>query len=110
MRFSSDGPSIPNELFEERDRGNVVFFCGAGVSFSAGMPSFLELCRHVIDELGVSPNAEVRVMLESHCDKTHLAARTPLDQIFNLLQQKYRRGEIDYQIKKDSHAKTRHFS
>ena len=100
MRFSSGGPRIPNELIEERDRGNVVFFCGAGVSFSAGMPSFLELCRHVIDELGVSPNAEARAMLQSHYDKTHPAARMPLDQIFNLLQQEYRRGEIDYHIKK----------
>ena len=32
MRFFADGPTIPDELLEQRDRGNVAFFCGAGVS------------------------------------------------------------------------------
>ena len=36
MRFLSDGLNIPDELLEERDKGNVVFLCGAGVSYPAG--------------------------------------------------------------------------
>lgn len=27
MRFFADGPNIPDELLEERDRGNVVLLC-----------------------------------------------------------------------------------
>ena len=51
MRFKADGPPIPDILLEERDAGNVVFLCGAGVSIPAGLPSFLDLTRHVIDEV-----------------------------------------------------------
>ena len=40
MRFRADGPAIPDILLDERDAGNVVFLCGAGVSMPAGMPSF----------------------------------------------------------------------
>ena len=45
MRFLPDGPNLPDELLEERDNGNVVFLCGAGVSRSAGMPDFLGLSK-----------------------------------------------------------------
>jgi hypothetical protein len=40
MRFAAQGPDIPADLLEARDRGEVVFFCGAGVSMPAGLPSF----------------------------------------------------------------------
>ncbi len=99
MRFLPEGPSIPDELIEERDRGHVVFFCGAGVSLSAGMPTFAGLCKHVIQELGAPSTAQSRILLAFHDDTTaHPAALPAFDQIFNVLQQEYRAGEIDYQI------------
>jgi len=52
MRFFADGPSIPDELLEDRDRGRVVFFCGAGISMPAGLPNFAELARRVMLKLG----------------------------------------------------------
>ena len=99
MRFIADGPSIPDRLLEERDRGNVVFFCGAGVSLSAGMPNFGGLCSHVIKSLGAPSAAQSRKMLELH-NRTDVnsAALPAFDQIFNMLQQEYARPEIDYQI------------
>jgi hypothetical protein len=38
MRFLAAGPDFPDELLEARDAGNVVFFCGAGISRPAGLP------------------------------------------------------------------------
>ena len=52
MRFLPSGLNIPDELLEERDKGNIVFLCGAGVSYPAGMPDFLELAKYVVEELG----------------------------------------------------------
>ena len=60
MRFLPAGPSIPDELLEERDNGNVVFLCGAGVSYPARMPDFLGLARYVVKELGTPENAPSR--------------------------------------------------
>lgn len=99
MRFLPEGPRIPDELIEERDRGNVVFLCGAGVSLSADMPTFAGLCKYVIQELGTPANAQSRIMLELHDGTTvHPAGLPAFDQIFNMLQQEYQAGEIDYQI------------
>ena len=57
MRFFADGPSIPEALLEDRDNGNVVFFCGAGISRPAGLPGFADLAEQVVQELGASNNA-----------------------------------------------------
>ena len=54
MRFVADGPSIPDALLEERDRGKVVFFCGAGISVPAGLPNFRNLTIRVMKALGYS--------------------------------------------------------
>ena len=51
MRFLPDGSNLPDELLEERDNGNVVFLCGAGVSRPAGMPDFPGLARDVVSGL-----------------------------------------------------------
>ena len=101
MRFLPEGPNIPDELLEERDNGNVVFLCGAGVSYPAGMPDFLGLARFVVEELGTPQNAPSRDMLSMWKDETIPAgARPSLDQIFNLLQQEYAAGDVDYLIAK----------
>ena len=96
MRFLPDGPNIPDELLEERDNGNVVFLCGAGVSRPAGMPDFPELARYVVQELGTPEGTPSRTMLSRWDDDKNV----PLDQIFNLLQQEYAAGEVDYLIAK----------
>ena len=89
MRFQADGPSIPSELLEARDRANVVFFCGAGVSRPAGLPSFPELARRVMKALGTGASAKSRTLLEQS------DGAQSLDHVFNLLQQEYRREEVD---------------
>ena len=64
MHFLADGPSIPVELLEQRDRGNVVFFCGAGVSRPAGLPSFSGLAKRVMVALGTGAGSKSRILLE----------------------------------------------
>jgi hypothetical protein len=36
----SKGPSIPQRLLHQHEEGNVVFFCGAGISRPAGLPGY----------------------------------------------------------------------
>lgn len=107
MRFLPNGLNIPDELLEARDKGNVVFLCGAGVSYPAGMPNFLELAKYVVKELGTPQDAPSRKML-SMWDNEDVpeGARPSLDQIFNLLQQEYTAGEIDYLIAKRLRTKS----
>ena len=69
MRFLPNGLNIPDELLEERDKGNVVFLCGAGVSYPAGMPDFLGLARYVVKELGTPQDAPSRRMLSMWDDE-----------------------------------------
>ena len=108
MRFFADGPNIPDELLEARNRGEVVFLCGAGVSYPAGMPDFLELAEYVVQELGTPPCAPSRELL-SIWDNSEIpeAARPSLDQIFNLLQLDYEVSEIEYLIAKRLRTKRR---
>jgi hypothetical protein len=98
MRFFADGPNIPEALLEDRDNGNVVFFCGAGVSRPAGLPGFAELAEQVVQELGAPPEAKVRAMLARA--KQEPDGAVPLDQIFSILQQEYRSANIDNIVSK----------
>jgi hypothetical protein len=45
-------PNIPLELIEAQELGNLVFFCGAGISYAAGLPGFAGLVNKVYDSLG----------------------------------------------------------
>ena len=93
MRFKADGPAIPDVLLEERDAGNVVFLCGAGVSIPAGMPNFLELAEQVTDELHAPQDSKIRKALEAHRSDEESAPtgwrRRSLDELFQMLYDEY---------------------
>jgi hypothetical protein len=38
MQFIAHGPDIPDALLQAHEEGCVVFFCGAGISYPAGLP------------------------------------------------------------------------
>ena len=95
MRFFADGPLIPDELLEERDNGNVVFFCGAGVSQPA-LPRFLGLAKQVVEKLGASGDSEARVLLD-RAEKDPEFGPT-LDQVFYWLQDRYGAGTIEDEV------------
>ena len=94
MRFRADGPAIPDILLEERDAGNVVFLCGAGVSIPAGLPGFVDLTRHVIDAVDPSQDSEVRLAFGPWIYKNATVPARPLDQIFQLLHREYGREQV----------------
>lgn len=53
MRFIENGPSIPDSLLVARDAGQVLIFCGAGVSMAeAQLPDFVRLAERVHASLG----------------------------------------------------------
>ncbi len=61
MRFFQNGPSIPDDLLNARDKGRVVFFCGAGVSRArAELSDFFELAEAVIRRLGVPADSAAK--------------------------------------------------
>ena len=43
MQFVKGGPDIPEQLLQAHEDGQVVFFCGAGISRPAGLPTFAGL-------------------------------------------------------------------
>lgn len=98
MRFLASGPNIPDQLLEARDAGNVVFFCGAGLS-SPALPGFSDLAKLVISEFGPPPNSEARNILEQLENKRiPPQPLPPLDQVFNLLHQDYGAAAVEHLV------------
>jgi hypothetical protein len=58
MRFLENSPDIPDELIRAVRDGEVMFLCGAGVSFGAGLPTFKALTEQVYAKLGEDLNYE----------------------------------------------------
>ena len=56
MQFVQDGPDVPDLLLQEHEEGNVVFFCGAGISYPAGLPGFKGLVDEVYATLNTTRN------------------------------------------------------
>ena len=97
MRFKVDGPAIPDILLEERDAGKVVFLCGAGVSIPAGLPGFVDLTGHVIDEVDPPQDSEIRQAFGPWIDRDSAVpggVRPGLDHLFQLLNREYGRDRI----------------
>ena len=47
MQFTTNGPYIPDALLQAHEEGRVVFFCGAGISYPAGLPGFKGLVEQI---------------------------------------------------------------
>ena len=71
MQFIKNGPDIPERLLQAHEDGRVVFFCGAGISYPAGLPGFRDLVDQIYTELGTSRNAiEERAYEKEQYDAT----------------------------------------
>lgn len=57
MQFITNGPDIPDALLQAHEDGRVVFFCGAGISYPAGLPDFKGLVDAIYRLLGTVPDA-----------------------------------------------------
>jgi NAD-dependent SIR2 family protein deacetylase len=95
MRFTATGPNIPNELIDAQKRGELLFFCGAGVSVPAGLPSFEKLTKNVAEKLYAldSDDNEIsKLLFNKEFDRTFTALKRIYGDIIsdsmNLLQNK----------------------
>lgn len=66
MQFVKNGPDVPEKLLQAHEEGRVVFFCGAGISFPAKLPSFAGLVWDLYKAVGVIPNAVQEQALKSN--------------------------------------------
>jgi hypothetical protein len=57
MQFVANGPDIPDELLQAHEEGRVVFFCGAGISYPAGLPDFKGLVEQIYKKTGTTRTA-----------------------------------------------------
>lgn len=69
MQFIPGGPDIPEDLLRAQEEGRLVFFCGAGISYPAGLPGFKGLVDRIYKHTG--------------------AVRTPIEE------EAYNRGNFD---------------
>ena len=99
MRFFENGPAIPDELLHARDKGRVVFFCGAGVSRAkAKLPDFFGLAKKVMKTLGVQADSSARKLLEEAHNieaQTGVAGVIAADRIFGLLERDFPLNSIE---------------
>ena len=60
MKFVLDkaAAEIPRELMEAQENDNLVLFCGAGISYPAGLPLFKGLVDDVYQELAAQPTEQ----------------------------------------------------
>ncbi|MFO0874130.1 MAG: anti-phage defense-associated sirtuin Dsr1 [Phycisphaerales bacterium] len=56
MQFITHGPDIPDALLQTHEEGRVVFFCGAGISYPAGLPGFEGLVEQIYQLNGTEPS------------------------------------------------------
>ncbi len=96
MRFVENGPSIPDQLLRSRDEGQVVFFCGAGVSRArAKLHDFPGLANAVADHLGSARSSPARQLLAAALNQKRIhgiGSLLPTDRVFSLLEREF---EVD---------------
>ncbi len=50
--FVRDGPELPYPVLQAHEEEQLVFFCGAGISYYTGLPGFKDLVRQTCKETG----------------------------------------------------------
>jgi hypothetical protein len=64
MQFIINGPDIPDALLQAHEEGRVVFFCGAGISYPAGLPGFKGLVEQIYRLTGTTLSEIEREVFE----------------------------------------------
>ncbi len=84
MQFIPSGPEIPEQLLQAHEEGRVVFFCGAGISYPAGLPGFKGLVDDIYSRVGAT-----RTAIENEAYK-----RYQFDATLDLLERRLRDGRL----------------
>jgi hypothetical protein len=64
MQLVTHGPDIPDALLQAHEEGRLVFFCGAGISYPAGLPGFKGLVDEIYRRTGTVPTEIERAALD----------------------------------------------
>lgn len=72
MQFVENGPDIPIELLSSHEEGKVVFFCGSGISFPAGLPLFDGLVNRIYQKLNEEKTEDELEAYNAHLYDTTL--------------------------------------
>jgi SIR2-like domain len=98
MRFLANGPKFPDELLTARDEGQVLFFCGAGVSRArADLPDFYGLAERVVDAMRAAPDSPARRLIKAAKTMEPIAGvggLLPADRVFALLEREFRVRDV----------------
>lgn len=98
MRFLANGPNFPDELLTARDEGQVLFFCGAGVSRAyAHLPDFYGLADRVVNTLRAAPDSPARQLIKAAKGMAPIAgvgSLLPADRVFSLLERDFNIHEL----------------
>ena len=98
MRFIAGGPWLPDELLTARDAGQVIFFCGAGVSQAdAWLPNFASLAKKVLSSLGSALDSPARRLFDASQNFEKASGLTGLvatDRIFGMLEREFDSREV----------------
>ena len=98
MRFTSDGPSLPDELLAARDADQVLFFCGAGVSQAeAHLPNFALLAEKVLTLLGSALDSPARRLFDAARKfekESGLTGLVATDRIFGMLEREFEPADV----------------
>ena len=93
MQLVPHGPDVPDDLLRAHEEGRVVFFCGAGISCAAGLPTFKKMVRRIFrafhtgmepDEREAFSNKRYDValgLLEKRLQDDHLGLRDVLPRL-----------------------------
>jgi len=102
LRFIGEGPDIPDKLLYAQDAGNVVFFCGAGVSMAyAKLASFVDLAEKVINDLGATEDSKAKKLFSTFTElnkDTHTRGVMSADHIFSGLIRSFDRDDINCSV------------
>ncbi len=108
MIYIPNGPDIPEKVEQDLSNDNLVFFCGAGISFQNGLPLFKGLVERVCQKLGI--DREKEPLLEKAHKKENYARMLDLiegNQSFSVTKEKLRKKVIEilnqYKGKPDIH-------
>ncbi|MBF2753687.1 MAG: SIR2 family protein [Gammaproteobacteria bacterium AqS3] len=65
MKFVPNGPDIPEHLLQAHEDGRVVFICGAGISFQAGLPGYECLAKQLLAKFEDPNDPAPRLAIEA---------------------------------------------
>ncbi|MEM8772999.1 MAG: SIR2 family protein [Pseudomonadota bacterium] len=110
MRFIENGADIPDDLLLAHDEGQVVFFCGSGVSAAnAKLPNFDGLAKSVLATLGVDENNEIRKFYDAakRVEKeAEVKGVFSPDRIFSLLGRQFDKRTVNNAVAESLSIKT----